>query len=234
MQITGERTVPGIPHENYWFRRHEVVYEYAQRLLPVESQVLEAGCGEGYGAELLRSHRHRLTAVDYDAVATRHVQAAYPGIPVVRGNLVSLPFRTQAFDAVVSLQTVEHLWDQPAFVAECRRVVRPGGPVILSTPNRLTFPPGNVFHTTELDPEGLRDLLARPGERPHLVGVHHGPRIADWEAAHGSIVEAQIGSDPQAWPVPLAELVVSLRTEDFLLHDGQLESSLDLVAITAG
>ncbi|MGH3506495.1 MAG: class I SAM-dependent methyltransferase [Nocardioidaceae bacterium] len=234
MQITGERTVPGIPHENYWFRRHEVVYEYVLRLLPVESQVLEAGCGEGYGAELLRSHRHRSTALDYDAYATRHVRAAYPDIPVVRGNLVSLPFRAQAFDAVVSLQTVEHLWDQPAFISECRRVVRPGGPVILSTPNRLTFPPGNLFHTTELDPAGLRDLLARTGERPQLLGVHHGTRIADWEAAHGSIVDAQIGSDPREWPVRLAEFVASLRTADFMLQDDQLESSLDLVAITAG
>lgn len=234
MQITGERTVPGIPEENYWFRRHEVVYEFVLRLLPAGSRVLEAGCGEGYGAELLRCDRHQVTALDYDAYATAHVRTAYPDIRVVRGNLVSLPFRAQAFDAVVSLQTVEHLWDQPAFVAECRRVVRPGGAVILSTPNRLTFPQGNVFHTTELDSEGLRDLLARPGERPRLLGVHHGIRIADWEAAHGSIVEAQITSEPQQWPVQLAEFVASLQTADFVLQQGQLDRSLDLVAITAG
>jgi SAM-dependent methyltransferase len=234
MPITGERTVPGIAHENYWFRRHEVVYEYVVELLAPGSRVLEAGCGEGYGAELLRRARHEVVALDYDGFATGHVRTAYPEIPVVRANLVAMPFTTGVFDAVVSLQTVEHLWDQPEFVAESRRVVRPGGLLVISTPNRLTFPPGNLYHASELDPTELRDLLTHRGQPPRLLGLHHGSRISEWESRHGSIVTAQLGGDPREWPVALTDIVTSLQTADFVLRDQQLETALDLVAVTAG
>ncbi len=139
MQVTGERTVPGVAHENYWFRRHQVMYEW---LLPYVggADVLEAGASEGYGADLMRPVAASVAALDYDADAVRHVASTYPHVPVVHGNLVRLPFADDCFDAVVSLQTVEHLWDQETFVGECVRVLRPGGRFIASTPNRLTFP----------------------------------------------------------------------------------------------
>ena len=107
MEITGERTVPGVEHENYWFRRHEAVYEW---LLPYvrEADVLEAGAGEGYGAGMMATAA-AVVALDYDADAARHAAVTYPDVPVVRGNLVSLRFADGCFDVVVSLQTVEHL-----------------------------------------------------------------------------------------------------------------------------
>ena len=67
---------------------------------------------------------------------------------VVSGNLVALPLGCQTFDSVVSLQTIEHLWDQEGFVRECARVMRPGGLFVLSTPNRLTS--DSIFGTISL------------------------------------------------------------------------------------
>lgn len=231
MVITGERTVPGIWHENYWFRRHEVVYEALRDV--VQGRVaLEAGCGEGYGADLLSQVARSLVALDYDAYATAHVRAAYPHVPVVRGNLVALPYADASFDVVVSLQTIEHLWDQDAFVAECVRVLRPGGMLVVSTPNTLTFPPGNIYHPKELEPAELRALVGAHARVESLSGLHHGPRLAAWEEQHDSLVDAQIAGPYEEWPAHVADLVRSVETADFVVREGDdadLAASLDLV-----
>lgn len=231
MVITGERTVPGIWHENYWFRRHEVVYEWVASHV-AGLQVLEAGCGEGYGADLLARSAAGVVALDYDAYATRHARAAYPDVPVVRGNLVALPLADRSVDAVVSLQTIEHLWDQPTFVAECVRVLRPGGLLVISTPNTLTFPPGNIYHPRELEPHELAALVEPVADVEVHLGLRHGPRLRSWEDEHGSIVDAQIAGAPDTWSAATRAVVRDVSTADFDLLDDGLEDSLDLV-ITA-
>ena len=141
LPLTGERTVPGLDIENYWFRRHEVVYQrLAERC--AGRDVLEAGFGEGYGADLLAGVARRVTGVDYDDSAVAHVRARYPRVKVIQGNLADLPLPGASVDVVVNFQVIEHLWDQSQFVSECRRVLRPGGLLLISTPNRITFTPG--------------------------------------------------------------------------------------------
>lgn len=229
MVITGERTVPGIWHENYWFRRHEVVYDdIATRVRG--KRLLEAGSGEGYGACLLRDAGAQVTALDYDAYSVDHARAAYPGLTVVRGNLVSLPFDDAGFDTVVSLQTIEHLWDQDAFIAECHRVLRPGGDLWISTPNTLTFPPGNIYHPKELTAAELRAVVGAHFGEVELVGLFHGTRLADWERAHGPLVEAQIADEPDGWPEHVASFVQSVTCADFDIETRNLDDSLDLIA----
>ena len=155
LTLTGERTIPDLDIENYWFRRHEVVY-LRLRALCAGRDVLEAGCGEGYGADLIASAARRVIAVDYDAAAVAHVRVRYPRVQVLAANLASLPLPDASVDVVVNFQVIEHLWDQPQFVTECLRVLRPGGLLLMSTPNRVTFSPGrdtpvNPFHTRELN-----------------------------------------------------------------------------------
>ena len=231
----GERTVPGVWHENYWFRRHEVVYEWVVRAVDDRRQrlgrdllVLDAGCGEGYGTRMLAGGGRTL-ALDYDARTMRHLATTHRDLSAVQGNLVALPLRADAFDVVVSLQTVEHLWDQPAFAAECARVTRPGGLIVLSTPNRLTFPPGNVYHHRELDADELAALLTPLCADVRVMGVHHADPLRTWEREHGSIVTAQIATEPATWGEGLRRRVCAVRAADFSL-DAANETSLDLVA----
>jgi SAM-dependent methyltransferase len=246
LALTGERTVPGIARENYWFRRHLVVYE---ALAPqCRGVVLEAGCGEGYGADLLAGGATRVLALDYDPLAIEHVGRRYPGVTAALANLVALPVRDGVVDTVVSLQVVEHLWDQGLFLRECRRVLTPGGALLLSTPNRITFSPGrdtplNPFHTRELSAAELAELLVGTGFVDVVVlGLHHGPRLRTLDAAHGgSLIAAQTAAvlaeaagAAEAWPAAILRDVASVTTADFVLLPDDpghlLDASLDLVA----
>ncbi len=245
MTLTGERTVPGIPVENYWYRRHEAAYLALARLIPPAGRVLEAGIGEGYGADLLADGARQVLGLDYDPQSVAHVRRRYPRIPVVRGNAVGLPFATDSFDTVLSLQLVEHLWDQPRHVAQCARTLRPGGTLVVSTPNRLTFSPGydpatdrprNLYHTRELAAAELSALLAPVPGRHTMYGLRAGPRLhaldrRSQQLYGAGLVEAQLARPAGQWPADLAAMVAQVRAEDFVLSSTDLDSSLDLLAV---
>jgi SAM-dependent methyltransferase len=202
LALTGERTVPGIAEENYWFRRHEVVYKHLR--------------GECAGRDVLD---------------VRH------------GNLAALPLPDASVDVVVNFQVIEHLWNQPQFIAECARVLRPAGLLMISTPNRITFSPGrdtpvNPFHTRELNAAELCDLLCGGGFEVRTIGgVFHGPRLSALDAKHGgSIIDAQIDRAlaDEPWPAELLSDVESVTVYDFQILDTSardIDESLDLVAI---
>jgi SAM-dependent methyltransferase len=236
LPLTGERTVPGIPHENYWFRRHEIVYLEATSWLFHGSVVLDVGCGEGYGTALLAGQQAKVIGVDYDPMAAAHAARRYRDIRVVRANAVALPCADNRVDAVFGLQVIEHLWDQPGFLRECRRVLRPDGVLMLSTPNRLTFSRGlerplNPCHTREFDPDELTAAL-----NPHFIverifGLHHGHAIAAWERHAGGVVDAQLAAPPHEWPDELYEFVSGVTVEDFFIDRNRLDESLDLIVL---
>jgi SAM-dependent methyltransferase len=243
LTLTGERTIPDLDIENYWFRRHQVVY---QRLAPLCAgrEVLEAGCGEGYGADLIAGVARRVVAVDYDPAAVAHVRGRYPKVEVMQANLAELPLPDASVDVVVNFQVIEHLWDQAQFVAECARVLRPSGLLMVSTPNRITFSPGrdtpiNPFHTRELNADELRDLLVDGGFwKVSISGLFHGPRLREMDARHGgSIIDAQIARAvaDAPWPPELAADVAAVTCDDFdIAGDADrrdIDDSLDLIAI---
>jgi len=245
LMLTGERTIPDLDIENYWFRRHEVVYErLATRC--AGRDVLEAGCGEGYGADLIAGVARRVVAVDYDEAAVAHVRSRYPRVEVMQANLAELPLPDASVDVVVNFQVIEHLWDQGQFVRECLRVLRPSGSLMVSTPNRITFSPGrdtpiNPFHTRELNADELTELLVDAGfSKVSMSGLCHGPRLREMDARHGgSMIDAQItlalaGEEGVPWPPELAADVAAVTTADFDLVDrdaGDIDDSLDLIAI---
>lgn len=235
--------MPGIPEENYWFRRHEAAY---RALLPqcAGATVLEAGCGEGYGASLIAERAARVLALDYDEPTVTHVANRYPHLGTVRANLAFLPLRDSTVDVVANFQVIEHLWDQGGFLAECLRVLRPGGKLIVTTPNRLTFTPDsdtplNPYHTRELSPSELDSLLREAGFEVELLhGLHHGAGVRALDERYGgSIIDAQLevvmGQLPgQAkWPEPLLSDIAALRADDFDITAERLDDSLDLLAV---
>jgi len=231
--------VPGIAEENYWFRRHEAAY-LALRPYCVDAFVLEAGCGEGYGADLLAGDAKLVVGLDYDVTTANHVAKAYPAVRVVRGNLAALPVRSSTVDVLANFQVIEHLWDQEGFLLECLRVLRPGSRLLITTPNRITFSPGrdtplNPFHTRELAHAELDTLLREAGfDVEFLAGLRHGPRLCELDTEFGgSLIEAQVevAVSGTAWPAALRGAVASVAATDFAITTDDLESSLDIVAV---
>lgn len=251
--LVGERTVPDLWHENYWFRRHERAYRELGPIVTAaagsEGIVAEAGCGEGYGVLSLReAGARRLLAFDYDAAtvahATQRYAAALPGTATARANLTALPLADDSVAVVVCLQVIEHLWTPWEFLAECARVLRPGGLLAVSTPNRVTFSPGlrrngrppNPFHAKEYDVDELTATVAAHLDIDSVLGVVAGPRLRAWEAAHGNLMAAQLAAPPQQWDQDLVDAVRSVTAADFaLLSLGDAESAnvpvLDLLVL---
>ena len=240
LPLTGERTVPGVPAENYWFRRHEVAYRFVAPLV-AGRRVLEVGCGEGYGTALLADGAGTILGVDYDALTVAHAAAAYPRTRFVRANLAALPIRGAFVDVVATLQVIEHVWNHGEFVRECGRVLRPGGLLVVTTPNRLTFSPGqdsprNPFHAREFTAAELTELLTGHGfADARLYGLHAGARLAALDEAHGgSLVDAQLAAPPGQWSAELAADVTSVTCDDFAIvpaGERDVSRSLDLVVL---
>jgi SAM-dependent methyltransferase len=240
LPLTGERTVPGVPAENYWFRRHEAAYEFALQFAADQS-VLEVGCGEGYGTARLASAARHVLGVDYDSLTVAHAHRTYPQAAFVRANLAALPVPSAAVDLVATLQVIEHVWNHPQFVRECLRVLHPGGLLFVTTPNRLTFSPGrdvpvNPFHTREFTATELAALLTKCGfEIVAVYGLHNGPRLIEFDTRHGgSFVDAQLASPPDKWSEQLMEDVVSVGRSDFPILAADVhgvDESLDLIVL---
>jgi SAM-dependent methyltransferase len=259
--LTGERTLPGIPDERYWFARHVVAYEFAAAQLralarsprePVATGgpapdrapcVLDAGCGEGYGlAMLAEAGAGRVIGVDLDPTVIAHVATTYaasdPRIEAAAAELMSLPLEDAEVDLTVSFQVIEHLHDIPGYLASLRRVTAPDGSVLIATPNRLTFTPGsevpvNPFHTREFTAAELADELIRAGFAvDRVLGVHHGDRLRATETERGQALPALLGaSPPDHWDPPLRALVHATEPSWFTLDERDLDASLDLLAV---
>lgn len=256
LPMTGERTAPDTDQENYWFRRHEIVY-LAWREHCRGRDIIEAGAGEGYGAGILAPYAQSLHGMDYDLLACQHAASKYGvGAPCpltfTQADLGALPLADECTDVIVNSQVIEHLPDQEAFVAECFRVLRPGGVFLVATPNRITFTPTgqpiNPFHIRELNARELADLLVEPGfELVETLGVYHGPHLRSLDNKWGGLIHAQLQPylENRSWPAELRTDVDSITAIDFefrscpptevelgkLDDPTSLDDSLDLVFV---
>lgn len=237
LRLTGERTLPGIPDETYWFKRHVVPYRLAAARAAGRT-VLDAGCGEGYGAAMLAAAgATQVTAVDLDAVIVAHVARRYPQVQAVHAELGDLPLAAGSIQLAVALQVIEHVWDVPALLRSLRRVLGRGGELVISTPNRLTFTPhserpSNPFHVREYAPQELRTELQAAGfDVRALVGVRHGPLLLAADRVLGRPLPAVLlASPPEDWPVGVRRLVRHVRSSWFRVRARGLTECLDLVA----
>ncbi|MGH7904610.1 MAG: class I SAM-dependent methyltransferase [Candidatus Dormibacteraceae bacterium] len=163
IEWTGERCVP-------WLGRLEVVYEHLHRYafasrLAEGREVLDLGCGEGYGTCILAQRARRVTGVEIDPAAVLHARANYrlPNAEFVEGSALDLrEFRDGSQGLVVCFEVIEHLAEQQRVLDEVRRVLGKGGMFVVSTPDRQVYrrdQERNPFHVRELDQQEFRDFL---------------------------------------------------------------------------
>ena len=167
--LDDERTYPETP-DVPTFQHHLARYEFLLPMVRTNDEILETGCGAGYGSCML-SHRARsVVAIDYSPAALRYARERYsaPNLTHLLMNCHSLGFADASFDLVVSFEVFEHLEQPDTYLGECRRVLRPGGRLVLSTPNRSSWDihmrsigTEYEYHVNMQDLPGLRSLLAR-------------------------------------------------------------------------
>jgi 2-polyprenyl-3-methyl-5-hydroxy-6-metoxy-1,4-benzoquinol methylase len=231
LELTGERTLPDVPVENYWFRRHLVVYEWiAARCAGLK--VVDMACGEGYGTAVLARRAREVTGVDANPEAFEHARLKYtrPGVRFVR-NMIEL--HAEACDAVVFLQTIEHVPDPAGVLRHFREMA---GTVYVSTPNLLTLAPpgadksGNPWHLREYRVAEFRALCESVFDHVELHGLFHARKLrahelalrAGWDRVHTALRITKAFYD---------RFTPAIGTGDFVLRRGGLEDALDFVAV---
>jgi 2-polyprenyl-3-methyl-5-hydroxy-6-metoxy-1,4-benzoquinol methylase len=190
LSLTGERTLPDVPAENYWYRRHLAVYEWIAAQA-AGARVLDMACGEGYGAATLAAGAAQsVVGVDANPEAYEHARLRYqgPGLSFERG-LVETWGDAGAFDAVTFLQTIEHVQDPAAVLSHFRGLLAAGGSAFVSTPNLLTLAPrgaeksDNPWHIKEYRAHEFRELCESVFESVQLYGLYHARKLRAHELA---------------------------------------------------
>ena len=234
LHLTGERTLPDVPEENYWYRRHLVVYEWiADRVHG--RRVVDLACGEGYGSDVLAN-----TAAERDR--RRRQPRGLRALP--RPSTSACAFERNMVeiwqgdvDCVVFLQTIEHIQDPDAMMAHIRELIEPDGVAYVSTPNVLTLAPageersGNPWHVREYKPEEYRELCERHFGDVELLGLFHARKLR----AHQVAIE-HLGWDRIHQTLHLTRPFYerfnpAISASDFTLRRGGLDRSLDLLAV---
>ena len=148
-------------------------YEFARQFC-AGREVLDAGCGVGYGTAFLGETARRVVGVDLDEKAIEYARRRYSpeNVEFLHADVTALPLADDSFDVACSFEAIEHVRDPEALVAELRRVVRADGVCVLSTPHveRTTTEPDNPFHTVELAPEDLTRILRSRFDDVELYG----------------------------------------------------------------
>ncbi len=239
LMLTGERTLPGIREENYWFQRHLVAYEYLLEFARGK-RVVDLGSGEGYGIDLLATRAALAVGVDLAPEAIYHARKTYsrPNLGFLYSNLYDLGIEDASFDLVCSLQVLEHLHEPELFMREARRVLAPGGMCVITTPNRLIISPGrdepiNPFHITEYDARQFLDFMRGFFPRVDVLGVFHARRLR----LHDALSRRNFSQFCLDIPPRLERLlyrpffIPSITTRDFRLGASGLEGAIDFIGI---
>jgi glycosyltransferase involved in cell wall biosynthesis len=163
-EFTGERVV--LARTDRWWRdsravEHVVRYQFASRLLRPSMRVIDIATGTGYGASVLASMGCEVTGYDIDGDSIAFARNEWPEVHFEVADATALPEGDRSIDVVVSFETIEHLADPSVFVSEIARVLRPGGFLVLSTPNRPVFAKrsSSPFHVSEMDHDELSECL---------------------------------------------------------------------------
>ena len=228
LELTGERTLPDVPEENYWYQRHLVVYEWIREHVAGQ-KVIDMASGEGYGADVLASRAREVVGVEANPDAFAHAVARYPRVRFERSMVETY---SEPADAVSFLQTIEHVQDPGAVLENFKR----SAPVaFVSTPNVLTLAPegaeksGNPWHIKEYRLHEFRELCEAHYDDVEVLGLYHARKLlvhekairAGWDALHPKL---RITKRFYDWFVP------AIGVQDFVLRPAD-DRALDFLAV---
>ncbi len=237
LALTGERTLPDVPEENYWYRRHLVVYEWiAARTAGM--RLIDMACGEGYGTDVLARSAASVVGVDANPEAHEHARLRY-GRENVRFARDLVATFAEPADAVVFLQTIEHIEHPGEVLEHFRSLVGDHGTVFLSTPNVLTLAPrgaersGNPWHVHEYRAEEFERLCGEHFADVEMYGLYHARKLRGHEIAlrlGWDRVHRRLGLTSRFYD----RFTPAIDVSDFRLRGGEhadLDGALDFIAV---
>jgi len=173
LPFTGERPIPGKISDYHFheaFCRYEFISSHAK-----DKIVLDAGCGQGYGAFFLSHVAKSISAIDIANEAINDAKKNYvrPNLYFKSMNVAKMEFPDDSFDVVCSFEVIEHLDDYQTFLTEIVRVLKPSGHFFVSTPNREVFGGGELWcHQREFILEEIDKILNGCFNEVELLGQH--------------------------------------------------------------
>lgn len=207
LEFTGERVVPGLVDVDL-LNEHLARYRFGARFAQ-GAVVLDAGCGTGYGAAEI-SQASRVVGVDVSAEALDHARCNFSraGVHFLRAVCEALPFADGSFDLVLAFEVIEHLERWQDFLAEARRVLRPAGLLLVSTPNKAYYAEArgsagaNPYHVREFEFGEFESALKAVFPHVKLWTQNHADVIVFNRAAHAKEVppgdfEAPVDDRPE-------------------------------------
>ena len=184
LEFSGERVVPGLVDPNL-FNEHMARYRFAARFAHGQLRVLDAGCGSGYGSAQFAADVS-VVGIDVAHDAVRHAVETYasPQIGFLQASCDAMPFADGSFDLVVAFEVIEHLERWPDLLSEAKRVLKPSGVLLVSTPNKTYYAESradvgpNPYHVHEFEYEEFAAALGRYFPHALLWSQNHADSIA--------------------------------------------------------
>jgi SAM-dependent methyltransferase len=162
LKDTGERMIPEFHKGTLIYGEHMTRYLSTENIVR-DKIVLDIASGSGYGSHFMAKYAKKVYGVDVseDAITYAREQYGAPNIEYRVGNGEKIPLEDNSVDVVITFETIEHIKDYLQFISEVKRVLKPDGIIIVSTPNDLEFAEGNHFHLHEFEYEELYDILKK-------------------------------------------------------------------------
>ncbi|MCF6361298.1 MAG: class I SAM-dependent methyltransferase [Cyclobacteriaceae bacterium] len=227
-------------------------YYVAEEL--VGGSLLEIGCGEGRGVELLAPKVKSYTAVDKIEEVVENLSAKYPKSSFIQANIPPLPFEDNSFDTIISFQVIEHIKDDSTYLEEINRILKPGGKAYISTPNIKMTLSRNPWHIREYTAQELTTLCENHFKLVEMKGIEGNGKVMEYyeqnKTSVNKIMRFDIFNLQHHLPASVLKvpyeilnrrnrnklqatddsLVATIHHSDYLLSD-EPDNSLDLFAV---
>ena len=181
---TAERSSGLDSSEHVIFNRCLFAYEAAKGM--IRGNVIELGSGEGYGIRILAPEAGHYLAIDKfdsllpDAANDEFRKILLPSLKGIADN---------SFDFAVTFQVIEHIKNDRDFLKEIHRVLKPGGKLLLSTPNRLMSLTRNPWHIREYTASELKNLVLRFFSSAEMKGVFGNEKVMEYHLKNKASVQ---------------------------------------------
>jgi ubiquinone/menaquinone biosynthesis C-methylase UbiE len=241
---------------NVTYQRCQFAYEFAIPFI-TGKHVLDVGCGNAYGTALMAASAATIKGLDYDGATVAENGSRYASVTNLtfqQGTIPPLPFADASFDVITAFQFIEHIVPRKEFLRECLRVLRPGGRLLVTTPNVKKSLARNPFHVHEYTFEEMRKEVSDLTSAFQLKGLNGNQRVNSYYAENGKFVRMILRFDilglhkrlPASWLTAPYNFITNLMrnklkekvstttdisTSDFLLQEQDLDATWDIYLI---